>query len=431
MRSTIALTICVCLFTGIFAVACFAEDPMASTPEWTTIYEAGLAASSSHRGEQALDFLEGSWKASRTSGERGLSAASLGQTFRRLGRMNEAKEWLDRARQELSTDPRLASKLAIASSALADLYRTMGDYSGSERLLREALASPACAADSRAMLRNNLADLLREEGRSSEAQPLFKESVDLDAIPWQQRVGALIGLAEIDRQNGNWTASAGRWGKVLEICRREHDEKTEAIALRGLGMTWLDSGSPARAEPLLRRGLRMMEDNADMPLEEIANAHSALAQLYRSENKLTLAEDELSRALQIDNTVLGPAHPQIAVLMARLSDVYSARGEFTIARDYAMRASESMRGSFGENSMPVATALTYQATIEQRAGDLDAAAKDYERAIRIARSYPEHRSLQVAIIQRYAELLKTMHRRGEAKALDMEARSYKSSDPRP
>jgi tetratricopeptide (TPR) repeat protein len=424
MRTTIALAIYVSFFAGIFAAACFAEDSTASTAEWKTIYEAGLAAGSSHGGEQALELFERSWEASRTSGERGLSAAGLGQMYRRLGRMNQAKEWLERARQELSTDPRLASTLAIVSSALADLYRTMGDYPGSERLLREALSSPSCDADSRAMLRNNLADLLREEGRSPEAQPLFKESIGLGAISWQQRVGALIGLAEIHRQNGDWAASVNRWSEVLEICRREHDEKTEAIALRGLGMTWLDSGSAARAEPLLRRALRMMEDNADMPPEEIANAHSALAQLYRSENKLTLAENELSRALQIDNTVLGHAHPQVAVLMARLSDVYSARGEFTLARDYAMRASESMRGSFGENSMPAATALTYQAAVEQRAGDLDGAAKDYERAIRIARSYPEHRSLQLAIIQRYAQLLKTMHRTGEAKALYMEARSF-------
>jgi tetratricopeptide (TPR) repeat protein len=410
MRTPIALAIYVSLFTGI---------SIASAAEWTTVYEAGLAADS----QQALDLFERSWKASRTSGERGLSAASLGQTYRRLGRVNEAKEWLERARQELSTGPRLASKLAVTSSALADLYRTMGDYPGSERLLREALSSPSYDADSRAMLRNNLADLLREEGRSPEAQPLFRESIDLGAISWQQRVGALIGLAEIDRQNGEWAASIDRWNEVLRICRREPDEKTEAIALRGLGMTWLDSGAAARAEPLLRRGLRMMENDAGMPLEEVANTHSALAQLYRSENKLALAEDEWSRALQIDRTVLGESHPQVAVLMARLSDVYSARGEFGPARDYAMRASESMRGSFGENSLPVATALTNQAAVEQRAGDLDVAAKDYERAISIARSYPEHRSLQVAIIQRYAELLKTMHRPSEAKALFMEARS--------
>jgi tetratricopeptide (TPR) repeat protein len=420
MRTPLALAICVSL-----AAACSAEGPADTTKtEWTSAYEAGLAASPSHSGEQELVLFERSWEISHTSGERGMSAASLGHTYRRLGRMKEAKEWLERARTESGSDTRLASKLAIAFSDLADVYRTMGDYTGSERLLREALTSPGCDAESRATLRNNLADLLREEGRSSEAQPLFQESLDIGGISWTQRVGALIGLAEIDRQNGYWEASIDRWNQALEICRRERDERAEAIALLGLGKTWLDSGTAARAEPLLRRGLRIMENNADMPLEEVAHAHSALAELYGAENKLVLAEDEWSRALQIDRTVLGETHPQVAVLMAKLSEVYAARGEFELAREYAMRASETMSGSFGENSMPAATALTNQAAVEQRAGDLDAAAKDYERAIRIARSYPEYRSLQIAIIRRYAGLLKVMHHPGEAKALYGEAQSF-------
>jgi tetratricopeptide (TPR) repeat protein len=425
MRMSLALAICVSLTT-----VCLAEGPAgATTTEWITAYEAGLAAGRSHSNEQALDLFERSWEISRTPGEQGMSAASLGQTYRCLGHTKEAKQWLERARDAFGRDPHLSSKLAITTSSLADLYRTMGDYAGSERLLREALASPSSTsgeAESRAMLRNNLADLLREEGRSSEAQPLFQQSLDLGAISWQQRVGALIGLAEIDRQNRDWAASINRWNEVLEICRRERDERAEAIAMRGLGITWLNSGAAARAEPLLRRGLRKMEDNADMPLEEVANAHSSLADLYRSENKLALAEDEWLRALEIDRTVLGEIHPQVALLMAKLSEVYSSRGEFGLAREYAMQASETMSGSFGENSMPVATALTNLAAVEQRAGDLDGAAKDYERAIRIARSYPEHRSLQIAIIRRYAGLLKVMHRPGEAKALYVEAQSFQA-----
>jgi tetratricopeptide (TPR) repeat protein len=331
MRMLLALAICVSL-----ATTCLAEGPADATKtEWATAYEAGLAAARSHSDEHALDLFERSWEISRTSAEQGMSAASLGQNYRSLGHTKEAKQWLERAREafgrESGNDPRQSSKLAITTSSLADLYRTMGDYAGSERLLREALASPSSdsspssEAESRAMLRNNLADLLREEGRSSEAQPLFQQSLDLGAISWRQRVGALIGLAEIDRQNGDWAASINRWNETLEICRREGDERAEAIALRGLGVTWLNSGAGARAEPLLRRGLRMMEDNADMPLEEVANAHSSLADLYRSENKLALAEDEWSRALQIDRTVLGETHPQVALLMAKLSEVYSSR----------------------------------------------------------------------------------------------------------
>jgi tetratricopeptide (TPR) repeat protein len=292
--------------------------------------------------------------------------------------------------------------------------------------LRDVLVSPSNDAESRILLRNNLASLLREEGRSAEAQPLFQASIDLGNVSWQQRAGALIGLADIDREQGSWKASIDRWNQALDICRREKDERAEAIVLRGLGTTWLSSGAMARAEPLLRRSLQMMETAARMPPEDIATAHSSLAELYRAENKLALAEDEWSRALQIDRPILGETHPQVAVLMEMLSEVYSARGRFGIARDYAARASETMRGSFGENSMPVATALTNQANVEARASDLDAAVRDYERAIRIARLYPEHGSLQDVMIQRYAGLLKAMHRPREARAL-LSQRNVQSS----
>jgi hypothetical protein len=117
--------------------------------------------------------------------------------------------------------------------------------------------------------------------------------------------------------------------------------------------------------------------------------------------------------------------------MEMLADVYSARGEHGLARDYATRASEMMSGSFGENSMPVATALTNRAMVEQRASDLNAAAKDYERAISIVRVHPEQSPLQATIEQRYAGLLKSMHRSREAKAMldiqrgDPQVRSFR------
>jgi tetratricopeptide (TPR) repeat protein len=443
MRTSIALAIYAsaisgALATGLLVTGSFAEGPAlvrddasgGLVPEWATAYDAGLSASRRHGDEEALAFFERSWDTSVTSDQRGASATGLGETYRRLGRTKEAKEWLDRARQAYSTDPRLGSKLAATTADLADVYRATADYPEAERLLREALVSPACDSESKGLIRNNLADLLREEGRSTEAQPLFKESIDTNAVSWKQRFSALIGLADIDRQKGDWEASVNQWNEALEICRRELDAGAEAVALHGLGMTWLQAGETARAEPLLRRSLWIMESNSDMPPEQLASAHSGLAELYRSENKLALAEDEWSRALRIDRTVLGDAHPQVAVLMEMLADVYSARGEFGLARDYSTRAAVTMSSSFGENSMPVAVALVNFAAVEHRASALDAAAKDYERALDIARLHPEYRALQVLIIQRFADLLKAMHRPREAKALDIEARSFRS-EPRP
>jgi tetratricopeptide (TPR) repeat protein len=448
MRAPIALAIYVCLVTVISAAGSFAEGPVSikknasdglvpdsPVPNWITVYNAGLAANQRHDHEESLDLFKQSWETSRTAEQRGASATGLGQTYRQLNRITETKEWLERARQAFGTDSRLGSRLAVTTADLADLYRATSDYPEAERLLREALGSPACDQESKWLLRNNLADLLREEGRSTEAEPLFKESIDFSGAPWKQRVGALVGLADIDRAKGDWETSINHWNEALEICRRERDAAGEALAMRGLGITWLKAGEPARAEPLLRRSLRIIENNANIPPEQIASGHSGLAELYRSENKLALAEGEWSRALRIDRAALGDAHPQVALLMEMLADVYSARKEFSLARDYATRASDAMRSSFGENSMAVAAALTNRAAVEEQASALDAAAKDYQRALDIARFHPENQSFQIVVIRRYAGLLKAMHRSREAKALltqgGIEARSFQSSTHQP
>jgi hypothetical protein len=87
-----------------------------------------------------------------------------------------------------------------------------------------------------------------------------------------------------------------------------------------------------------------------------------------------------------------------------------------------------MSGAFGENSMPVAAALSNRAMVEQRASDFAAAAHDYDRAVAIARTHKENRPLMDIMVHRYAAVLKAMHRTQEAKALltqsAAEARSF-------
>jgi tetratricopeptide (TPR) repeat protein len=423
MRIPIALAIYVSLSTMSFADTTSGGGEIAS--EWRKVYDAGFNASQHHNYDQALTLYKNTWETAANDEERGAVATDISHVYRHLGRVKEAAQWFERARQAWVGNPDHGFVLAASAANLADSFRNAGEYDNAERILREALAFRLIDANAKTLVRNNLADLLREEGRGLEAEPLFQETLSSPAISPQSRANALIGLADIARHDGAWQSSMERWNEALEITRRENDPKSEAIALRGLAMTWLSSGSAARAEPLLRRSLQMLESAQDTPPEQIASVRSSLGELYRAENKLALAEDEWSRALQIDRKALGEEHPQVAWLLEMLSDVFSARGEFSLARDYATRASQMMRGSFGENSLPVAAALTNRALVEVRASDFNAAAQDYEQAIGIARTHPESRSMQAAMIKRYSDLLKVMHRGREARELDLEARSFR------
>ncbi len=417
MRIGILLTIYVSLAAGAFA-----EERV---QQWAAIHGEGLAANARQDYAAAAGLFEQSWPLARRAEERGISANDLGQTFRRLGRLREAREWLERAYREWRAVPQAGPNLAIAAAGLGDLYRDAGDYARAELLLREALSASNHDRESKEVIRNNLGDLLREEGRGPEARALFLDALAEPEVSWLQRANALSGLADVERQAGDWEESERNWNEVLETARAQKHELLEAIAARGLASLWRDAGTFAGAEPLSRRAVWLGYTTPRAPAEQVATALSGLAAIYRGQDKLALAEDAWGRALQLERPVLGDTHPQVAWLMEMLSDVYSARGERELARDYATRALDAMSGSFGENSLPAAVALANRATTEERARDPDAAAGDYARALGIARTHPENNPLRLALTRRYAALLKSMHRDREAKRLATMAKSFR------
>ena len=146
MRTLIALGVYVSLATGSFAGV-----PNGTVQEWKTIYEAGLSASRFQKYEEALNYFEQSWEASSTLDQRGASATHLGQTYRRLGRIKEARQWLERAKEAWAADSGRGYSLAVTDTHLSDLYRAIGDYAGAERLLREALVLRSCDTESKAL----------------------------------------------------------------------------------------------------------------------------------------------------------------------------------------------------------------------------------------------------------------------------------------
>jgi tetratricopeptide (TPR) repeat protein len=420
MRIPIALVIYVSLYVFPTARA-FGEG---QKTDWLTMHEAGLAALGRQNYDEAAECFQQSWLAASTEEEKGVSANDAGQVLRRLKRRKEAREWLLRAYAVWKSDPLADYNLAVAASSLGTLYRDDGDYREAETLLRAALGARKLESNSAATIRNDLADLLREEGRIDEATPLFAESLGDSSISLARRVDALSGAADADRQRGDMAASAKKWNEVLEIALAQKDEFCEAVASRGLAAMYLTAGDLSRAEPLYRRSLSLLESNPATPRQDLATTLSSVAALYRAQNKLALAEDAWSRALKLDREVLGDVHPQVAWVMEMLADVYSARGESHEAEDYSSQAVETMQRLFGDKSMPTAVALANRATVEQRANAFDRAAGDYERAVGIAREHPANDGLEKLLMERYADLLKAMHRNREAKEISKMAHSF-------
>jgi tetratricopeptide (TPR) repeat protein len=301
-----------------------------------------------------------------------------------------------------------------------------GNYADAESCLRDALTRTlTIEPQSVPGLRNALADLLREEGRTTEARQLYEETLRVPGTSAQVKFDAMAGIADVDGMGGAPEASVREWTDAIAFAREQQSIPLEAEALRGLGVVWLEAGNSARAEPLLRRALRMQENDASAQPEQISATLTQIGRCYLRLDKLALAEDALSRALRMGGRTFGEMHPQNAYIMERLAEVYASRKEFALARDYSSKAVQIMRACCGENSLAVAAALVNRATVEQRANALDAAAENYAGALRIARANPGNSFLESRIIERYAGVLKATHRNREAKELTAVTKSFR------
>jgi tetratricopeptide (TPR) repeat protein len=292
--------------------------------------------------------------------------------------------------------------------------RRAGDYQGAEQMLRDALAG-SLPEQVRIAALNDLGDLLREQDRRDESRALFTEALNSHGAQWTHTFGSLLGLADLDRQEQLWDSSVERLTAASNLARAHQDTLLEAFANRSLGETWMDAGNTSRAEPLLRKALSAMEASRDVPKERLAVALDSLASLYRLENKMALAEDTWMRELEIHRATLGEYHPQTAMVMGRLAELWSARGDFDQAREWSQRTLEVMVGKFGEDSEAAGSAMVNAGVIEQRASRLETAASLYARALNIFSHRPAERNSAKEIAHMYAEVLARQHKGREAR----------------
>lgn len=312
----------------------------------------------------------------------------------------------------------------FAGDPLADAeqLRSRGDYTQAEAVLREALKAEPGDAD----LLNSLGDLLREEDRDQEARTYFQNVFDQTGVSWKLHFGALMGLADLDREQESWEQSISKWNEAIAIAESHNNSLFESFAVRGLGETFLYQGHQDRAEPLLRRAVALLEQNHDAPPYRMSVALDSLASLYRTENKTSMAEELWTRELQINRNTFGDYHPQTGLVMGHLAEAWSLDGEIERAREYSRQAASIMASHFGDHSVAMASALVNEAVVEQRAHQLRAAADLYARAFGILQVTKPSGSVSEVVAHLYAGVLDQLHRGKEARRIVAEATSFRA-----
>jgi CHAT domain-containing protein/tetratricopeptide (TPR) repeat protein len=106
------------------------------------------------------------------------------------------------------------------------------------------------------------------------------------------------------------------------------DSPQFAVALEGMGNVYIASSDFPRAQDVLERALKMLQDTAGGKSPAVAECLVVLALLHQRRSEFPRALAELQQALAIDQSKLAPDDIAIIKVMDSLADAYSDSGDF-------------------------------------------------------------------------------------------------------
>ena len=255
------------------------------------------------------------------------------------------------------------------------------DLAGAESLRREALRLAEKQLDpSNKQLARLLADL---------SFSLHFEARDAEAEPFAQR-GVLIA-----KESG--------------------DQRLTGLMLNVLGVVVSGEGQKARAEPVLRRSVALLEEFAGADSLDVARASNNLAMLYLDTHQFARAEKEMMHALPIYEKCLGPDDPEIAMASGNLFTILAAQHRAEEGEPYLRRALVIGERSLS-GSLSMANLQLCLAALEASRENLKVAAQLLVKVIAIQERLlgPAHREVGYSLAA-YSTVLRRMHQKSEAK----------------
>jgi tetratricopeptide (TPR) repeat protein len=391
--------------------------------DWFALQTAGRAAFKAGHYAEALEDFEQSLSLARTPEERAMALKVIGYSLRGLGRQSDGLRKMEQALlawQEIDPAGHGATETAVW---IGNELRASERYIEAERALRAALSANPRENEDRAMVLNALAHLLLEEGRFLESREKFSIALNLSSAG-DDRINALLGLGEIERATREWGSAIGHVNEARALAREIKEPVQEAVALRSLGNNYADMGDFAKAEPLLRRALTVLEADPTMR-SQYESTLVSLGFIYEAEKKPGLAEDAFTRALAAKGG-LDAADARSMPALEALATIHAQQKRFAEAEDLADRAYRVTKEAFGAESAPAAGSLGNIAFVEQLVGHFESAERNYSEALRILRNNGLLNSdLAAGIMSAYAVVLRKLHRRSDAKAIEAELKGFR------
>jgi tetratricopeptide (TPR) repeat protein len=324
------------------------------------------------------------------AGVRATVLGGLGLFRARQGRLGEAQDLFERALagcRLVFEEPDL--RIALLKSGLGQVYMMQGRLADAESLLQSAVeaqrALPQASARDRIVSETSLGTVYMMERLYIAAEPLLQHA------------------AEEARHLGDSSpAYAGALGALADLYRAE--------------------GKPARGEPLLRKARAIYEAAFGPDSPRVAEILLDQSIDTMAAKKLSLAEKEIDRALEILRKANGPDDPSAALAETRLAQTYLQQGTYAEAERLLKHALPIEEKMWPEGHYLIADSLYGLAEVERLQGRAGDAELQYRLAISAFEKAGDRGTAGLAVsLLQYSKLLRTT-RADEARAFEKRAR---------
>lgn len=279
--------------------------------------------------------------------------------------------------------------VAVPAADAMEQMIAHGDYVAALVLLehqRDAAQKAGRHDRAAAAVFNNLGAVYSQLGRTRDAQLAYEKSLAV----WRD-----LGLA---------------------------DSRDAARTLGNLGAVYAKLNLVGKAEDTLERAASLAQRlGGDL---EATKIWVNLGQVYESEHRWDDAEKLFRDTIEIRERELGPANLEVALALNNLGVLLENRKRLTEAEPLLARAVRIWETAAGPKHPWLAAGFNNLAIVYSGLGQLDQAETDFRRAIEIAAAElpADHPDLATYRLS-YAQLLRKLGRKGEARQLEQEART--------
>ena len=238
-------------------------------------------------------------------------------------------------------------------TALARIYRNLGDLGRADSLYRAARAVAPAGTPAWMEAQLGLASVLKIHGDYDASERAYRRA--LAAAPPGARLRALADLAALLRLQGDLAASDSLYALVL--ARRAGRDSTDLAAdLHNVGVLRADLGRPDEGAAALREALAIKERRLGPNHLLTALTLNSLGVVEQDRGRYDAAEALYRRALAVYRTHHGDGHDDVATVRLNLGDLAHVQGDYDTALAEYRAARDTWRVALGDDHPYVALA---------------------------------------------------------------------------